>query len=311
MNIKILVAYHKPSAIYARKDISGEALQPILLGAQNAQDSTIQTLESMCATNGVPLVRDDSGDNISALNPYYCELTAMYWAWKNLKADVYGLFHYRRALDLSGTIKVKIPNDVNKIRIAPHKIATSFALTQENIESKLKECDIITASRYICGYAYEAYALNQYEIYSRDHHQKDLDILLEVIREKYPHYEEAIQKVFFTRGKCISYCNVFVMKKDLYFEYCEWLFDILFEVAKRVDLTYYPPYQQRIYGFMAERLLNVFVVHKEMTSHTRIKTHRLWVIKESRPFFGWSVEGNIRRFFICKLRVKKEIINDK
>lgn len=308
MNIKILVAYHKITPIYARQSSSGEVLAPILLGAANASETIVKGLESECAKNGVKLLRDDVGEHISDLNPYFCELTALFWAWKNLKADAYGLFHYRRAIDFSQRFKAKKPNDVNKIRLNWHKIASQFALNNERIESVLKKADIITQKRYNCGNSFEAYCLNQYEIYARDNHQKDLDIVLEIIRDKYPHCEEAVQKVFFTRGMRISYCNMFVMKKDLFFEYCEWLFDILFEARPRIDLSFYTPYQQRIFGFLAERLQNVFVVHKELTSHTRVKTLQSFVFKNFRPFFGYQTDDNVRRFFVCKLRVKKEIL---
>ena len=92
--IQILVCYHKPSPI-----IANEILKPILVGAKNAKPEVVSELESLCAKKGVEILKDDTGEHISELNPYFCELTAMYWAWKNLKADYYGLFHYRRVLD--------------------------------------------------------------------------------------------------------------------------------------------------------------------------------------------------------------------
>ncbi|WP_334093883.1 DUF4422 domain-containing protein, partial [Helicobacter typhlonius] len=82
MNIKILVCYHKVSPI-----IGNDVLQPILLGAANASEYTIGGLKTLCDKAGVPLLYDNSGEHISSLNPYFCELTAMYWAWKNLEAD--------------------------------------------------------------------------------------------------------------------------------------------------------------------------------------------------------------------------------
>ncbi len=105
--VKILVCYHKISPI-----IANEVLQPILVGAAQADQTTLESLESACAKQGVELFRDDyiSGEEayshkfkkeISTLNPHFCELTAMYWAWKNLEADYYGLFHYRRVFDFA------------------------------------------------------------------------------------------------------------------------------------------------------------------------------------------------------------------
>ena len=84
--IKILVACHKADPNIRQDDIYmpiqvGKALHPELdLGFQ-------------C---------DNTGDNISEKNGSYCELTALYWAWKNLKdVDYIGLCHYRRYFDLT------------------------------------------------------------------------------------------------------------------------------------------------------------------------------------------------------------------
>ena len=79
-DIKILVACHKPSELP-----QNELFLPIQVGAA-------------LATRTLPIAQDNTGDNISDKNPTYCELTAQYWAWKNLQADYYGLCHYRRFL---------------------------------------------------------------------------------------------------------------------------------------------------------------------------------------------------------------------
>ena len=78
-NVRILVMTHRP---YAMPD--GELYLPLHLGAAGHADLGLQ--------------RDDTGDNISALNPYYSELTGLYWAWRNLDNDYVGLVHYRRYL---------------------------------------------------------------------------------------------------------------------------------------------------------------------------------------------------------------------
>lgn len=73
-DIKILIACHKDTAL-----LDSKILTPIHVGAAKADRRFEQMLS------------DDTGDQISAKNPMYCELTAQYWAWKNLEADYYGL----------------------------------------------------------------------------------------------------------------------------------------------------------------------------------------------------------------------------
>ena len=81
-NIKILISCHKQSIVP-----DSEIMLPIEVGA----DLRSKHIEGY--------IQDNSGDNISVKNKMYCELTAQYWAWKNLDADYYGFFHYRRYLN--------------------------------------------------------------------------------------------------------------------------------------------------------------------------------------------------------------------
>lgn len=79
MNIKILTSYHKRSEL-----ISSDIIKPIQVGTD------------ITGCINPAHLHDNTGDNISAKNKMYCELTAQYWAWKNLDADYYGFMHYRR-----------------------------------------------------------------------------------------------------------------------------------------------------------------------------------------------------------------------
>ena len=77
MKIKVIIAAHKQ---YLMPD--KDCYLPVQVGS--------------ALHKAVGYTPDNTGDNISEKNPYYCELTGLYWAWKNLPADVLGLVHYRR-----------------------------------------------------------------------------------------------------------------------------------------------------------------------------------------------------------------------
>lgn len=77
MDIKILVATHKK---YWMPD--DDVYVPLHVGAEGKES--------------LGYLPDNTGENISSKNPSYCELTGLYWAWKNLDCEYIGLCHYRR-----------------------------------------------------------------------------------------------------------------------------------------------------------------------------------------------------------------------
>jgi len=221
---------------------------------------------------------DNSGDNISKKNANYCELTGMYWAWKNdQESDIVGISHYRRYFTKS------LISRNNK-----------YFFRQEDIEKTLKKYDVILPIREI----YKENAKEQYCIEAG--FMKDLDILREIISEKYPEYLNEYDKIM---GQNLMHqFNMLICTKKVYNEYCKWLFDILFDLEQKIDLNVgYNDYQKRIYGFLSERLLNVWIYH-----------HKLKIKKVRVVNLGMSnkeiIRLNLRRI---KNALIWELINEK
>lgn len=223
MDIKILVAAHKP---YWMPD--DDVYLPIQVGAAGKGSLGWQ--------------RDDEGDNISAKNPNYCELTALYWAWKNLNADYIGLCHYRRYFvhrSLTARMKPK------KYRIYSRK----------DYENILHHYDVIIPTQgHVNIYGKKASLYEQYVFF---HHKQVLDTAGLVIQQQCPEYEKIFKEVM--RRTRMHVANMFVMKHDLFDLYCSWLFPILFSVEKEMKKTIYEDQLSREYGVLSEWLFNVWL----------------------------------------------------
>ncbi|WP_150540281.1 DUF4422 domain-containing protein [Actinobacillus vicugnae] len=185
---------------------------------------------------------DDSGDNISLKNGSFCELTALYWAWKNNAfpdSDYIGLVHYRRYF--SG----------KQLSLKGKGIASESELL-----TYLQQYDVIVAKKR------NYYIETIYEHYKNAHYVKDLDLAKQIIQQDFPEYITAFEQVI--SGKTLHLFNMFVLNRKLFSEYCEWLFSILFKLEKYIDITNYDNYQKRVFGFIAERLFNVWVIHHHL-----------------------------------------------
>lgn len=228
--IKILVACHKADPAIRQDDIYmpihvGKALHPELdLGFQG----------------------DDTGDNISEKNGSYCELTAHYWYWKNCKIDDYvGLCHYRRYFDFGD----RLPYGKYQVNLTPQDFGT-LEYDNREIFKAMDGVDIILTTPI-------RYPYSLYTDYCCCHILEDLQVMERVIKDMYPCYSDAFDIIMRHNNK-LSHYNMFVMSGDLFRDYSKWLFDILFEVQKRIRISEYPS-QARVFGYMAERLLNIYV----------------------------------------------------
>lgn len=179
---------------------------------------------------------DNSGKNISIKNPNFCELTGLYWAWKNLDADYIGLAHYRRHFKGKRVNKKDLVNSV---------------LTLKEADYLLKKTDIILPKKR------KYYIENLYDHYKHTMYIEPLDITRSIIEEKYPKYLSEFDRL--KKRRSAHMFNMFIMKKNKLDKYCTWLFDILFELEKRVDNTQYDSFHARFYGRVSELLLDVWI----------------------------------------------------
>lgn len=193
-------------------------------------------------------VTDDMGDNISEKNNRFCELTALYWIWKNDSQSRYiGLCHYRRYFKMQQSIQNLWNSQYNQATLNENNV---------KITSRIK--NYLDKGHIILPKALDFGELNVEKHYEKFHNQQDLEILKNVVFNLYPQYEDAWNKIF-TGNKLYAF-NMFVMNRHEFDKYMEWLFSILFEVEPLI-----PPkddlYQNRTFGFMSERLFNVFLLH--------------------------------------------------
>lgn len=191
---------------------------------------------------------DAEGSNISELNPYFCELTALYWIWRNYTDDLVGLVHYRRYFSaVNRTLSIQGKN----------------ILSEKDILSLMNEYDLIVAKprNYIF--------IKIKDHYIKAHGESDFNILRQEIITKKPDYIEHFDAVMNSRE--ISLYNMFIGKREVIDKYCHWLFGLLFSIKDRIPYETYDPYQRRVFGFMAERLFNVWV--RKHRSEINVKEH--------------------------------------
>ena len=205
------------------------------------QDKMYYPLQVGSAKENFPgFLRDNTGDNIAEKNPNYCELTAQYWAAKNRDADIKGLVHYRR---LFSNGKRNFFSSVDK------KFAD--VMTSDTLAKLMGSYDLILPTKR------NYYIETSWSQYAHVHNEKDLVVTREVIAEKFPDYLPAFDK--WVNRRAVHKFNMLIAKADIFDQYTEWLIDVLEEVERRIDISDYTPYEQRVYGFLSEILIDVWV----------------------------------------------------
>lgn len=227
---------------------------------------------------GLRFQKDNTGDNISAKNPRYCELTGLYWAWKNVQADYLGLVHYRRYFT---------QNRLVAKRRSVAEIISKEILTESQAAALMKQYRVIVPRkrRYFIETLYSHYA--------HTHYAGHLDETRAVISRIYPEYIESFDEVMnHTYGYMF---NMMLMERPLLDSYCKWLFDILGELEGRIETPGYDYYQGRYLGRIAEIIFNVWLHYQVKTGVIRkeeikempyVFTERVNWLKKGSAFLG-------------------------
>lgn len=223
-----------------------------------------------------PLTGDDTSENISDKNKYYSELTGIYWFWKNHEADVVGTCHYRRFYTAQ---PIPLIHQLKRLLYYPaglHRKRTGLIyctnslfwekriLQAEEIEELLSHYDAVLPQARTLKYTVEKH-------FSRYHQLSDLMLLQDIIAEKHPEYADSFLNML--HQKKLYANNMFILKRNNFEQLAEWLFDILFEFERRVDLSTYTNYQERLFGFLSERLITTWFYH-----HSELKVKELPLI---------------------------------
>lgn len=247
-DIFIGVCYHKPAPV-----VKTEILQPIQVGA---------ALANYKLGFAMP---DDTGTNISNKNKEWCEITAIYWMRHNVDAEYYGLMHYRRLLSFSPKVKA----DRSFVR-ANERDYRKFGWDDQAIREIVNSTDIVTPPVYnIHPVGLPGNVMTNYNFYARDHWIEDLDACIEICRtanqDIFPYLLQALKD---TRTR---FGNISIMKRDLFFEYTDWMVNVLEETERQLDISQYDAYQSRVIGFLAERLTEAYFRYAQSAKGAQIK----------------------------------------
>ena len=232
----------------------------------------------------VDIIGDNTGDNISDKRMSFCELTVLYWAWKNQKADYYGLCHYRRYLSFSDDTSCLSNTEHDQGCLSIPNLTTDvtkkYNLISSVMQKEIEKYDAIFMNPI------DLKKLNIKSNYdamknSPDYHNiKDVDMMMLLIKEKYPDMYETAYNYMHKSQKSYLY-NCFIMRAPIFNDFCEWLFNILFALEKQIDMTNYSQQQYRALGTIGERLLGIYATWLQKQNKYKIKNTPLLFIENT------------------------------
>lgn len=267
--LKIFVVYYKPAPL-----IKTEIFEPLQGGRKIVTTPSRQgtfTADEIAWLND-NMIGDDTGDNISALNRNFAEITALYWIWKNTSSPYVGMFHYRRFLSINSNAHYPMVN-------FPSMRFRTLGL--EHLKGFAKEFlhDLELEKKYILPWfathdilVSEPIKLNAYQQYQKEHVISDLDKALDIIKQKYPEMHAfALQVLNSQEGFYPT--NMFITRREVLNDYATWLFSILLPLYEEIkdEVNARDTEQKLAFAYLSERLFTVYLRYQAKTSGLRIK----------------------------------------
>jgi len=234
---------------------------------------------------------DDTGDNISEKNGSYCELTGQYWAWRNVTADYYGFFHYRRYLYPDPD--VKRPYCIRRVPSLP----LLERLGYHDFSQIIEHHDVLIPkgeNMYL--------SVREHYIDAPWHFREDLELLQEIVRKQSPQMANALEQ--YMTGTVCYFGNIYIMRQSVFYDYCEWLFSILKEFDRRSSVSRRSTQGKRVDGYLAERLLGIYCTYfrnrLKILELPRVHfiTDSMWNYQGRRAIYTLLPPGTRRRAWV-------------
>ncbi|MBQ2886620.1 MAG: DUF4422 domain-containing protein [Alphaproteobacteria bacterium] len=267
--LKIFVVYYKPAPL-----IKSEIFEPIQGGRAIAhtpsRNGTFTQDEINWLNNN--MIGDNTGDNISELNRYFAENSALYWIWKNTNTPYVGMFQYRRLLSINSNHNYPIlefPSmrfihlGINHLYGFSKEFLRALELEKKFILPWFATHDILIS---------EPIKLNAYKQYQKEHDIKDLHKALNILKQKYPHmYDFAIENLNSEEG--IYPSNLIITRREIFNNYAEWLFSIMLPLYEEMkeELQYRNTEQKLAFAYLSERLFTIYFRYHQKHNGLRIK----------------------------------------
>lgn len=295
MNVKLLISYHAPSTL-----LKSDVFVPIHVGRalrnKASKDGVLENDEFSWLSNN--MIGDNTGDNISDKNRIYAEITAQYWAWKNQESldcpEYIGFMHYRRHFMFKKPNNYKDNWSATNFDRLDEQYLKDIDLNDDTVKSTLQNYD---------GIVYKSFnsPITVYEQFKElivqpwDLDASVFDSVINIIKDKYPHYIPALTE--YLNGKKHYWMNMFIFKTDIFNEYMDWLFDILFEAEKNIDFSKYSVQGKRVLAYICERLLGIFITYKKELNLLELPVSQIENTKIVKPIFPTFKSNNIPVIF--------------
>ncbi len=281
-SVKILIAYHKPASL-----LKDEVLTPIHVGralaTESSKDGSMSEEDYQWMLDN--MIGDDTGDNISFKNREYCESTGIYWIWKNYgklgDPDYIGFMSYRRFL---------IFNEFEYDKQNQTKEEKAYREIWANANSNILDkygLNLKTINQYIPQYDLILPLKSEIKLVNTDSvredwiknilgvNVEDYDKMVKYICENFPDYRNYILEQRDTSRR--YFYHIFIIRKDLFFDYCNFLFSVLEKLEKIIDTSNYSINGKRTLGYLGEALYDLYM--RKLTYEGNIKYKELGIVK--------------------------------